>query len=279
MMVLTIFTGSYKYPLDTSKILFFGAKQKSFGATILHHASSVHSMWSFIRHHYVSPKVLHKSLARFQRGSLNMIRNQSSPVDPGHHQAQLEFYGLLGHDSTIVWFLVVYHILHMKITFWVIGGDKTSAWFWRAWNVRGLQPELISRRMSLCKRVALIFVAPSLRSVQIQVKLAGDSNQILRLPWKMTLQRQQILRLPRKMILMIDPRHIWNATHIARSNKRIHKRLILVIFETTLTIQTGLTHIIKYCACQENDSPTLLYRVLLLMFFVVAAAPLESWHS
>lgn len=76
--------------------------------------------------------------------------------------------------------------------------------------MRGLQPELISRRMSLCKRVALIFVAPSLRSVQIQVKLAGDSNQILRLPWKMTLQRQQILRLPRKMILMI---HDGSSSH------------------------------------------------------------------
>ena len=50
-------------------------------------------------------------------------------------------------------------------------------------------------------------------------KVTLELHQVLHLPQKVALELHQILRLPRKMSPMLDPRYIWNLISNARSNR------------------------------------------------------------
>ena len=66
------------------------------------------------------------------------------------------------------------------------------------------------------------------------IRVTYETSFPMRGASKVTLQTHQLLRLPRKMNLMIDPRHIWNVIHNARSNR------------------VDASNFTKYCACHAK---------------------------
>ena len=66
------------------------------------------------------------------------------------------------------------------------------------------------------------------------IRVTYETSFPMRGASQVTLQTHQLLRRPRKMNLMIDPRHIWNVTYNARSNR------------------VDASNFTKYCACHAK---------------------------